>query len=117
MAHGAFNHSRRSYSAKFRKKLLFQRSGVYTDADRDAMSLGSHDNFFYLEPAANIAGVDPKAVHSGLYCFQCQAVVKVDVCDKRDADPCQYIRQGSGSLKIRHCRADDLTAAFRQLVD
>ncbi len=83
MAHGGFQQRLRRGLTIFFLQILFQRSGVNANTDRDifvARTINNHANTFFI---TDIAWVDTQTIDAVFRDFQRNAVVKVNIRDQR----------------------------------
>ena len=94
-----------------------QAAEVDADADGHASVFGGVYDGLDLLPGADVAWVQPKAVHPTLQRLKSKLVVEVDVGDNGDADALDYTGQGFGRLHVRHGTANNVAAGLGGLFD
>ena len=92
------------------EQVLLERAPVDTDPDRDLALLGQVHDFLHERRAADVAGVEPEAVHPLLERDQRELVVEMDVRDERDPDLALDLAEFLRRLAHRHRAADDVAA-------
>ena len=117
MVQRGFDHGFRRRPAELLQDMLFHRTGVDPDADRDAaLFRGLHDRVYAVR-AADIAGIKPYLIHARFDRCQRKPVVEMDIRHDRygrgGADRFERFR----GLCIRHGAAHDIAACFGQRAD
>ena len=117
VAHGRLDQRFRGRFAVFLLQILFQRTGVDADTDRDAvMARGIHhrtDTVF----AADVAGVDAQAIDTELGHPQGDLVVEMDVGHQWYADLTFDLAESFGGIHVRHRDAHDVGTGLLQTLD
>src|SRR5262249_39089155 len=73
-------------AAVFFQQVLLQRAAVDADADRYPALGGELDHLLDAPALADVAGIEPEAVHALLERDERQLVIEMDVGDERDAN-------------------------------
>ena len=97
--------------------LLFQRSAVHADTDRDISLLCHLDDRAHTLLAPNVSRIDPDLVCTRLHRRDCQPVVKMNICHKRNRDLFLDLAKSFRCFLRRNRTADDVTARLCQLLD
>ena len=93
---------------------LFQGAGVHADPDGHASFFGPPDDPGHAIPGADVAGVEPQAVHPLFQGLKGEPVVEVNVGDERDFDSPLDFTQSFGCLPVGDGNSDDLAPGFRE---
>ena len=83
MIHGALRERLRRRSAMLCKDLLFQRTAVDANADRDALRPTGICNRLYPLVGANIARINADFIHPRLHAGKRNAIIKMDIRHNR----------------------------------
>ena len=113
VAHGRFEQGFRGRFAVFLLQVLFQRTGIDADTDRDvALARG-------LDPvlATDVARIDAQAVHSQLGDAQGDAIVEVDVGDQRHVDLLLDLAERLGGVHVGDGNPHDVRTGIFQAAD
>ena len=96
---------------------LFERARVNADADRNATILACTDDLGNFSLFPDVAGIDPKAIHTLFYCFERETVIEVDICNKRDPRPPSDFTQHFRRVHIRHSDPHYLAPRLFKMTD
>ncbi|GMA58465.1 hypothetical protein GCM10025858_29680 [Alicyclobacillus sacchari] len=66
--------------------MLFERSGVYTDPNRNPSLFASFDDFFDLLALTDVPRIDPHLVDAVANSFKGETVIKMDIGDERNVN-------------------------------
>src|SRR4029453_14526206 len=80
----ALNHSFWSRITVLLKQMIFQRTGVNANPDRNSFFLTSLNAPLYPFPTTDVARINPYLVDAVLNSQQCQTIIKMNVRDKRN---------------------------------
>src|SRR5512135_3053012 len=116
MAQGAFYNGLRCWMLIFLNKVFFERAGIHTDADWDSLVFTRPNHFANLVFSADIARIDPEAVHALPHRLERQAVVKVDVCNKRQRGAFSDFSKGDSSCFVRHSKTHEFAPGLLKLL-
>ena len=98
-------------------QVLGQRARVDPDAQRDAELGGALGHLGHLLGAADVAGIEPHAMRTGIERLERQRVVEVDVGDHRDRRLAHDRAQRLDVLLARHGHAHDVGAGLGHAAD
>ncbi|MCY1405881.1 hypothetical protein D9M71_211320 [compost metagenome] len=114
MAHGRLEQGFGGRFAVFLLQVLFQRSCVHPDANRDVLVAGSVDHRLDAILAADVAGVDAQAIDAQLSHAQGDLVVEVDIRHQRHLDLLLDLAKGFRGIHVRHGNPHDVGAGLFQ---
>lgn len=97
--------------------MLFQRPGIDADPDRDHSFFAGVDHGFDLGLVADVSGVDPDLVATGVNRLKGEAVVEMDIRNERDAGLFLDLFDGSCVFKINNGDADKSRSRLFEGVD
>ena len=99
-----------------RQQFPLQRATVHPDPQRNVPLTHCLHDFLDLPPSADVAGVDPDAIHD-LRRFERQPVIEMNVGDQRDRDLGSDGRERRGGFRRIHRDANNLAADLLKFVD
>ena len=114
MIQRGFHHCLWRRAAELFEDMLFHRTRVDADADRDLALLRRLHDRMYAVRSADVAGIEPDFIHARLNRGERKSVIKMDIRYNRNrrvrADFFERFRR----LCIRHGTAHNIAARFRE---
>src|SRR5690606_4910664 len=114
MVQRALDHRFRGRIPVLIEQMLFKRSGIHADSNRNAALLASLDNRFDLLAAADVAGIDSNLVDAVLDRGERKTVIEMNVRNERDMNPLLNLSDGVRGFLIVNSDAHDLAAGLFQ---
>jgi len=106
-----------SNSMVFLHQFFLKRTAVDADTDRNISLLCNIYDCLDPVSASDVARIDTDLVCAVLHCCDRKAIIKMDICHKRNVDLFLDLTECLGSFHCRNCTADDLTSCRLQFKD
>ena len=110
----AFHHAFRGRPSIFLMDVLFQRTAVDADADRDMTALASPHDSLHILTLSDIAWIDADLIDPCVQRCQGKPIVKMDIGDQRYGNCFLDVPQRFGILHIHDGHANQLTSGLLQ---